>query len=425
MKRLTWVIVLCLFCLFDTYGFNNIFLNKTLRVDYIFAGNATNQTIYLDELSSLPEWAGRQNRLCELPLEGNGQIIMRDAKTGECVYKTSFSSLFQEWVATDEAKHVNRSFENSFLLPYPTEPVEIEISLYGANRELSTRMKHTVDPTDILIHERGVSNITPHKYIVQSGPSNECIDVVVLAEGYSSSEMNLFYEDAERAAESIFHYEPFKSMKSKFNIIAVASPSTDSGITVPRKNEWKNTAFNSNYDTFYSERYLTTSRVKAIHNALAGIPYEHIIIIANTDEYGGGGIYNSYTLTSAHHKTFTPVLAHEFGHSFGGLGDEYFYEGDVMEEFYPLTVEPWEQNITTLVDFSSKWQDMLKTDTPQPTPIEDKEMYEVGLYEGGGYASKDIYRPAYDCRMRTNEYPEFCSVCQRALTRLIKFYTDN
>ena len=140
--------------------------------------------------------------------------------------------------------------------------------------------------------------------------------------------------------------------------------------------------------------------MKAIHNALAGIPYEHIIIIANTDEYGGGGIYNSYTLTSAHHKTFTPVLAHEFGHSFCGLGDEYFYEGDVMEEFYPLTVEPWEQNITTLVDFSSKWQDMLKTDTPQPTPIEDKEMYEVGLYEGGGYASKDIYRPAYDCRMQ-------------------------
>ena len=119
------------------------------------------------------------------------------------------------------------------------------------------------------------------------------------------------------------------------------------------------------------------------------------------------------------------MVGHEFGHSVGGLGDEYFYEGDVMEEVYPLTVEPWEQNITTLVDFSSKWQDMLKTDTPQPTPIEDKEMYAVGLYEGGGYASKDIYRPAYDCRMRTNEYPEFCSVCQRALTRLIKFYTAN
>ena len=424
MNRLILTLTLCIAYIINIHAFNINFTDKTLRVDYIFAGNANQQTIYLDELSSLPHWTGRRGRMCELPLEGNGQIIMRNVKTGDCIYKTSFSSLFQEWVATDEAQQVNRSFENTFLLPYPKDSVEIEITLYGADKKQTSQMKHIVDPTDILIHERGINNITPHKYIVNSGSAEQCIDVVVLAEGYREDEMERFYKDAERAAESIFHYEPFTSMKSKFNIIAVASPSIDSGVTVPRKNEWKDTAFGSNYDTFYSERYLTTSNIKSIHNALAGIPYEHIIIIANTDEYGGGGIYNSYTLTSAHHSTFTPVLAHEFGHSFGGLGDEYFYEGDVMEEFYPLNVEPWEQNITTLVDFSSKWQDMLPNDTPQPTPVDDRDKYDIGLYEGGGYAFKGIYRPAYDCRMRTNDYPEFCKVCQRALSRIINFYTE-
>ena len=198
----------------------------------------------------------------------------------------------------------------------------------------------------------------------------------------------------------------------------------DSGVSVPRKNDWKHTAFGSHFDTFYSDRYLTTCRVKSIHNALAGIPYEHIIIIANTAEYGGGGIYNSYTLTAAHHPTFKPVVVHEFGHSFAGLGDEYFYEDDVMTDTYPLNVEPWEPNITTRTDFSSKWEDMLPAATPVPTPQQANGKYPIGVYEGGGYSAKGIYRPSFDCRMRTNEYPEFCPVCQRAIRRIIEFYTN-
>jgi hypothetical protein len=234
--------------------------------------------------------------------------------------------------------------------------------------------------------------------------------------------MDIFYQDAQRTCESLFSYEPFRSMKGKFNIVAVASPSTDSGVSVPRENLWKETAVHSHFDTFYSDRYLTTSRVKSIHNALAGIPYEHIIILANTDVYGGGGIYNSYTLTTAHHPMFKPVVVHEFGHSFGGLADEYFYEDDVMTDTYPLDVEPWEQNISTQVNFASKWKDMLPLGTPIPTPIAERKKYPVGVYEGGGYSAKGIYRPAYDCRMKTNGYPEFCPVCQRAIRRMIEFY---
>ena len=84
-------------------NFADYFQNKTLRVDYIFTGNNKQQAIYLDELSQLPSWAGREHHLSELPLEGNGQIIVRDLATRQCIYKTSFSSLFQEWLSTDEA----------------------------------------------------------------------------------------------------------------------------------------------------------------------------------------------------------------------------------------------------------------------------------------------------------------------------------
>ena len=418
--------LLCLIAVSSTRAqvFADHFADKTLRVDYIFNGNASGQAICLDGLSALPTWAGRKHHLAELPLQGNGQIVMRNAASGKTIYTTSFSSLFQEWLETDEARNVTKGFENTFLLPYPLQPVEIEITLLDPRRNVRASMKHIVHPNDVLIEQKGNSHITPHKYLLHNDSPEKCIDVAILAEGYTLQEMQAFYEDADIACKSIFDHEPLKSMKKRFNVVAVPNPSTDTGGSVPRLNEWKHTAFSSHFSTFYSDRYLTTSRVKAIHDALAGIPYEHIIILANTEEYGGGGICNSYTLTTAHHPMFRPVVVHEFGHSFGGLADEYFYDNDVMTDTYPLDIEPWEQNISTQVDFAAKWKDMLSENTPVPTPAEVSENYPTGVYEGGGYSAKGIFRPAENCRMRTNEYPAFCPVCQRALRRIIEFYTE-
>ena len=282
-------IILCFCTSIGSFAqnFADYFQNKTLRVDYIFTGDATQQAIYLDELSQLPTWAGRQHHLSELPLEGNGQIIVKDLASKQCIYKTSFSSLFQEWLSTDEAKETAKGFENTFLLPYPKQPVEVEVTLYSPRKKRLATYKHIVRPDDILIHKRGVSHVTPHRYMLQSGNEKDCIDVAILAEGYTEKEMDIFYQDAQRTCESLFSYEPFRSMKGKFNIVAVASPSTDSGVSVPRKNQWKQTAVHSHFDTFYSDRYLTTSRVKSIHNALAGIPYEHIIILRRDNQDPG------------------------------------------------------------------------------------------------------------------------------------------
>lgn len=404
--------------------FEHYFTDRTLRVDYLFTGNAERQTICVDELSSLPRWAGRRHHLSELPLAGNGQITMKDAADGTVIYRTSFSALFQEWLETDEARTTAKGFENTFLLPFPRRAVSVEVTLFDSHRQVRARLQHRVDPEDILIRRKGETHVCPHRYLLKSGQADRCIDVAIVAEGYTEAEMDVFYRDAQTACESLFGHEPFRSMKERFNVVAVASPSEDSGVSIPRLGEWRSTAFGSHFSTFYSDRYLTTSHLKTLHDALAGIDYEHIIVLANTDEYGGGGIYNSYTLTTAHHKDFRPVVVHEFGHSFGGLADEYFYDEDVMNDTYPTDVEPWEQNVTTRVDFASKWQDMIPEGTPLPTPADNFNMHEVGLYEGAAYSARGLYRASYNCRMRTNEYPAFCPVCQRALRRLIEFYTE-
>ena len=406
--------------------YDSYFADRTLRNDFIFAGNSQIQQVFLRQMLSWEGWAGRRVNLDQVALGGNGQLTMTDCASGKVIYRTSFSSLFQEWLGEEEATRVKKGYENSFLLPFPKQPALVTVALKNAHHEVSASLTHEVRPDDILIHQRGQSRITPHRYMHKSGSMEDCIDVAILAEGYTEAEMDIFYKDAEATCEALFAHAPFDKLKDRFNIVAVASPSYDSGVSIPHQGVWKSTAMSSHFSTFYSDRYLTTSRVKSIHNWLAGIPYEHIIILANTDTYGGGGIYNSYTLTTAHHPSFKPVVVHEFGHSFGGLADEYFYSDD-PSPLYPYDKEPWEPNISTLVDFDSKWKDMVPAGTPVPTPVkkDPKEIFTaVGVYEGAGYTSKGIYRPVTECRMKINEAPAFCPVCQRALERLILFYTE-
>ena len=389
-------------------NFDDYFEDKTLRLDYTFAGDATRQQIFVDELVSLPRWYGRKQHLAELPLKGNGQITVRSLADGMVIYRHSFSSLFQEWVSTAEAKQTQKSFENVFLVPFPKSPVEIKVELFDYHDQVISRLTHKVDPKDILIRKAGERQITPHVTLQQAADTARCIRVAFVAEGYQQQEMDVFLNDCRIAMESLFEHEPFKQNQLKFNMVAVMPPSVESGTSEPNKGIWKNTPLGSHFDTFYSERYLTTLHLKKLHDVLAGIPYEHIIVLVNTDRYGGGGIYNSYNLTYAHGKHFRPVVVHEFGHSFGGLGDEYPYGDD--DPMYFADTEPWEPNLTTKHDFNGKWENLIK----------DKK---ASFIEGGGYLSKGVWRGYENCRMRTNEEPEFCLVCQQALQRLIDFYT--
>lgn len=404
--------------------FTSVFADRTLRVDYIFSGLPDADTMRCEtsvaSVSSLPHWAGRRHNLDKLPLKGNGNVTMTSL-SGDTLYRASFSSLFSEWLTLNDSRPT--SFEHSVLMPFPKDSVNVILTLTDSRHREISRCSFVVDPADELIALKGKSHITPHRYIHCGAVPERAVDVAILAEGYTAEEMDSFYRHAEAAVEAIFSHEPFKSMKDRFNFVAVAAPSLDSGVSVPRLGDWKSTAVSSHFSTFHSDRYLTTGSIFALNDLLAGIPYEHIIVLANTDEYGGGGIYNSYTLTAARHPLFRPVVVHEFGHSFGGLADEYFYEQDVMTDTYPLDVEPWEPNITTLVDFDSKWKSLIPQGVPQPTSPEDAVKYPIGLYEGGGYSFKGIYRPADECRMRNNTYPAFCPACRAAITTLIDFYT--
>lgn len=411
MKRLCFLFCVVLSALsVSAQDFNSWFQDKTLRIDYIFSGNDHEQHIAVDELCQSPRWYGKRQHLAELPMEGNGQITVRDSVSGQVLYRNSFSTLFQEWQSYPEAKTIDKSFENVFLVPMPKRTVKVTLDLRNNRRQICASLTHVVNPKDILIRHIGEKGVNPYVYLQKAADTTRCIRVAYVAEGYTKAEMPKFLEDARRAMGYLFSYEPFKSSRNKFSLVAVESPSEDSGVSIPDEGIWKNTAVLSNFDTFYSARYLTTLHLKRLHDVLAGIPYEHIIVLVNTDRYGGGGILNSYELCAAHHPTFRPVVVHEFGHSFAGLADEYAYDTEEVP-MYPHDVEPWEQNITTKADFKGKWSDLIGKDP------------KAGFYEGAGYSPKGVFRAYPDCRMRTNENPEFCPACKQAIQAVIDFYT--
>ncbi len=420
--------------------FDKYFTGGTLRLDYVLAGDASRQEVYLQEICRTGEWAGRRSNLDSLLLEGNAQVLLRGTD-GALLYAQSFSTLFQEWLTTEEATRLQKAFECPVLIPEPKEKVKVEVRLNDHHRRKAASMEFVLDPADILIR-KVADNALPCKALMGGDALAGRYDIVIVAEGYTAAEQAKFFDDAARLNSFLFSREPFKANCDRFNVRAVFAPSRDAGPSQPAHGDWKNTAAASNYDTFYTDRYLTTSSLRKVHDIIGTVPFEQIILLVNTERYGGGGIFNNITLATADHPFAPVVFVHEFGHSFAGLADEYDY-GTEEDPTYPYDTEPWEPNITTLVDFSAKWEDMLPAGIEIPTEPEalmknydirriwntlnDKQKMEInsklGVYEGAGYRSKGVYRPVQECRMRINECDDFCPVCQRAIVRMIDYCT--
>jgi len=258
---------------------------------------------------------------------------------------------------------------------------------------------------------------------------------------------------------------PFKERKSDFNVRALDLPSADSGIDRPSDGRWRRTALGTSYDIFGSERYALTFENRAFRDAAAQAPYEFVEILLNGETYGGGGIHNLYATCATGSGSSPYVFVHEFGHHFAALADEYYTSDVAYDTQSPIETEPWEPNITALLDRDSlKWKDLVTRGVSLPTlwPKQEYEAYSktiqdrrkalraakapekemdalfaeelawsrpflakaphggvVGAFEGGGYRAKGLYRPASDCIMFSRNLDRFCPVCARTIERVI------
>ena len=409
--------------IFSQNEFENYFQNKTLRLDYFHTGDKENEFYSFDELIEEPYWGGSKINLVDKFEYGKYKFMVFDEKSNELIYSRGYSTLFNEWQTTEEAKHTVKSFSETVVFPYPNNPVRVEFYSRNNKNELVKKFEYKIDPENYFIKIERVDEYESFDVVISGDPSVK-VDIVIIPDGYTSDEMETFKNDCIEFAGYLFNSSPFKENESKFNIRGINSPSKESGTDIPAEDIWNKTLVNTTFYTFDLERYLMTNNNKTLRNVAANVPYDQIYILVNSDKYGGGSIYNLYSVCVNDNPAEEFVFVHEFGHGFASLADEYFTSDVAYQDFYSLDVEPLDPNLTTLVDFDSKWKDMVEDGTPIPTPNTEEYEDVLGAFEGGGYVEKGVYRPKQDCTMKSISIDNFCPVCKRAIVQMIDFYTE-
>jgi len=331
--------------------------------------------------------------------------------------------MFNEWQTTKEANLTTKTFSETFVLPYPKRTVRLEFYSRDKLNQLIKKFVYVIHPENYFIKPERTNKYEKFEVVVSGKPENK-VDIVIIPEGYTIEQMTKFMEDAEKFAGYLFESTPFKENKDKFNIWGVLAPSEDSGTDIPADDVWMRTIVNTTFYTFDLDRYLMTSDNKSVRTLASYAPYDQIFILVNSKKYGGGSIYNHYSVCVSDNRFSEYVFVHEFGHGFASLGDEYVTSEVAYEDFYSIEVEPLDPNLTTLVDFESKWKDLVDKDVPIPTPATEEYADKVGAFEGGGYVPQGVYRPRQDCTMRSISIDNFCQVCNRAIIDMINFYTE-
>ncbi len=405
--------------------YDDYFTENTMRFDFRHSGDCKTELYYFDNLKREGVWAGSHISLLN-PFEyGEQHFRIIDAVSRKTIYKNNYCTLFNEWQTTEEATRTIRSFPESLIFPEPKKDFIIEI--YARNKtskQMERKFSQKIAVNDY--------NIRPHKPQHESidihigGNIAQSLDIVLLPDGFAANEKEKFLAACRMWNDALFGYAPFSENRHRINIRAVWAASEESGISEPGNGKWVNSILESRFFTFGSERYQMTENFQKVRDIAAAAPYESIFILTNTDKYGGGGIYNFYGLGSAGKTGKTgEVYIHEFGHSLMGLGDEYVEIGNTVSALYPADKEPWEANLTTFVDFDSKWRNMIDEGTPIPTPFNESMLRQLqhelktGAYEGGGYLEKGIYRPTPQCMM--NQLRDFCPVCQEAIKKYLDY----
>ncbi|MFN2314645.1 MAG: M64 family metallopeptidase, partial [Bacteroidales bacterium] len=310
--------------------FDEHFTDRTMRFDFMLAGNSTSTKVYPVSFREEPLWGGSLINLTDPFGYGNFRYEVFDAASGTLIYSRGFCTLYQEWQTTAEARQMERSFHEVATFPFPKNKVSFVLSIRGRDG-LFTRLYETaIDPSSYFIaREKPDASLASRIY--GAGDPHTSLDIAFIAEGYTRGEMEKFRSDVKRLADILFQEAPYDKYQDRINIWAVEAPSQESGTDVPGEGIYANTALSASYYTFDVDRYLTTQDIRKVNDYAAASPHDQIVVLINSPRYGGGGVYNYYSAVTSDHE-FTPqVFTHEFGHGFAGLADEY-YSSEVAYE---------------------------------------------------------------------------------------------
>ena len=467
--------------------FKKYFNGHTMRVDFYMTGDSDELTISLDQGYREGGWPGNPDKLIDGLNNGNYYVKIYSLLDNQLIYSKGFNCIFGEYQTTRPAKEgEKRTFMETVRFPCPKSPVNLVIEERNRKNILEPVFSRTLYPDDDnLIHEKPDDRNRVYTALENGDPGKK-VDFVFVAEGYTEQEWNKFKKDVDLFTEVLFRAEPYKSHRDLFNVYGAFRPSSQSGVDHPTRDTFRNTVLDASFNALSLPRYLLVDDRIAMRDIASVVPYDAIIVMANTERYGGGGIYNNYTIFAADHARSEFLFMHEFGHGFAGLADEYFSSTVSYENYYPEGTEPTEPNITALLDTNQvKWEEHLTPGIPVPTrwgqdeiiklrkqqeahKEEMKEKIErlksegaseeaisnarekysaknetlereigkirekyrrkyegkIGVFEGAGYQAKGLYRSEIGVHMFDSEDFTYGPVSEAAIMEVIRHYTE-
>ena len=467
MRRTTICLaVACLFVMQSSIAANP----GTMRIDFYHTGNNETEIFSLDRVVLEPlSFSGNLEQPRDKTLRGKYSFEIVDPESGDIAWSRSFSSIYGEWETTGEARQMNRTFHESLRFPAQEKEFEVVLKKRGAQNRFAEIWRMRIDPSDYLVHQESAAYAEHVVAIANSGDPATKVDLLLLGDGYTADDQEMFLQKAQELTEALFATSPFMERRSDFNVWALAPPAAQSGVSRPSTNTYRDSPLGATYDAFRSERYVLTNNNQDWRRIASSVPYDFVEILTNSDTYGGGGIYGLFSTAAANSEWAEYLFIHEFGHHFAGLADEY-YTSSVAYEAPQEIIEPYEPNVTALLDPQKlKWKHLVEADTSLPTPwpkdayeehslayqarranmrkenVPESEMNKlfrdnqeivegmfsrapnrdaIGAFEGANYQAQGYYRSELNCIMFTRT-TEFCTVCAAAIEQVIDDYTKS
>lgn len=215
-------------------------------------------------------------------------------------------------------------------------------------------------------------------------PANR-ITLVLLGDGYTAEQQELFRQQADQAWRALMDIEPFRSYQGFFNIRRVEVVSPSAGIAEGDQAEQRShTPLGMHFWCEGTARLLCADETATARYAGPGEGPQYLIALANSAEYGGAGGTGVTTLAGGSQEAGR-IIQHEIGHTVGDLGDE--YDSAPAEADYPnlATVDEEEMRRTQV-----KWWRWLGAESPDGGGP-------IGAYR----SANGVYRPTADSVMRT------------------------
>lgn len=260
-----------------------------------------------------------------------------------------------------------------------------------------------------------IDKIAPHGYhpdgycrVYQKATEGAGVDIFIVGDGYDKAEYAVGGTAdywLERAAEAIFEIEPYKKLRSLFNVYIVYAHSPERGVGLfdneraSRFGYWQrkptqmsNAGFNrqevfdlckQGLESIGRKDIPTTLYVEMVVNCTSTGLYRGMMYSRRI--YDGDGEYMLRVALNPTNPTgFNSLIWHEFGgHCFGGMRDEYVPRKGASERLFKG--DKLSANLDTESDPKLvKWARFIE---------DSRYAHEnIGVYRGGGARYTNVYR---------------------------------